>query len=166
MKTSKERLMKKGWSPREISKAFEIIEKSKIDKHPFIKFLDEYIYWIVLFAAIGANLFIAFNSLPFLLALTPSVLYPLLILIGLSFGWLFAIIIRDIENLEKHHQVITSLIVPIYTIIFFFLTTLLSNSMILKIKLNTPIHWPFSIGIAYSLAFISPYLYSHFIKRE
>ena len=166
MELSKEKLMKKGWSAKEISKTLEIIERAKKSKHPAMQLLDEYIYWIALFLAIGVNLLIAFTSLPFLVTLTPWVLYLILVVIAFSFGLFFAILINDIENLEKGYHLIIGLIVPIYSIVFFFVITTISNNIIEKINiLRTPTHNPWLIALVYSIVFISPYIYYQFVKK-
>lgn len=165
MELSKEKLRKKGWSPSEIKKTLEIAEIAKKNKHPFVKFLDSYIYWIVLLLTIFVNLFLAFTCLPYLLVLTSSILYPIIALFGFSFGLFFEVLINNLENLQKEHHLIISLVIPIYSIVFFFIIATLSNNLITRMRLSTPLHDPIIIGFVYGIVFIAPYFYYQFLKR-
>ena len=105
MKSLEKRLAEKGWAKKDIAKAIKLIEKAKQNKHPKIKLLDKAVYWLSLLIAIIGNLVISVALVPFLLVLSSFQLYAILIVIGISFGLLFELLLRKIENLAARHHI-------------------------------------------------------------
>ena len=100
MEEIKNKLVEEGWKKRDINKTIRIIEKAKENKHPKIKLLDKTVYWFSLLIAIVGNLIISISLIPVLLALKGQQLYFIIIVLGISFGLLFELLIRTIENLK------------------------------------------------------------------
>jgi len=162
MKDIKDKLIEKGWKKSDINKTLRIIEQAKKDKHPQIKVLDKFVYWFSLLIAIIGNLLISISLIPVLLALKDAQLYLVIITLGLSFGLLFELLIRSIENLKTKHHLFLGIIVPILTLINFIIV---SNNMKKLIGLENP-QSPVIIGSVYAIAFILPYISYQIFLRE
>ena len=163
MKDIKDSLIKKGWSKKDINKTVKIIEKAKKNKHPKIKLLDKYIYWICLVFVIGANCIIAVALIPELVTLKGLILYLVIITLGISFGLLFELLIRTIEHLKTEHHLFLGIIIPILALINFIIVA--KNTKIL-IGIENPQN-PITIGAIYAIAFMLPYIfYQIFLKNR
>ena len=100
-----QKLRAKGWSKADINKAANIINKAEKPKK--IQLLDEVIYWFILVIAIIGNIVISIALVPFLIALKSSFLYLVIILMAITFGFLFDSLIRDIESLLRNYPTTT-----------------------------------------------------------
>ena len=157
------RLEERGWSSAEIEKASRIIREAKEKKSSRIIMLDSIIYWAALIIAIIGNMVISIVLIPFLLALRDLLLYIIIITLGLAFGLLFDLLIRDIDSLGKHHYIIAGLFIPSLAIINVIYMTNFANTLTASINLKN-IHPPLLVGAIYTIAFIIPYLFSHIIE--
>tara|TARA_Y100000310_G_scaffold255534_1_gene263016 strand:+ start:8302 stop:8793 length:492 start_codon:yes stop_codon:yes gene_type:complete len=163
MRDIKKHLIEKGWEKRDINKAIKIIDKAKKTKHPKIKILDKAVYWFSLIVAIIGNFIISVALIPFLLALSGMQLFLFIIILGLSFGLLFELLVRGIENLETKHHLFLGIIIPILAIINFIV---ISNNIKTFIGLESP-QDPIIVGSVYAIAFILPYIsYQIFLKER
>jgi len=155
------RLTEKGWKKKEIDKALAIIKKTQ--KHPHIKILDKAVFWFSLFTAIIGNFIISIALIPALLALKNFPLYLVIITLGVSFGLLFDLLIRSIENLTARHHLLLATFIPTLAILNFII---ISVNMKYFTGLNNPQN-PFLTGAAYTISFILPYIiYQLFLKNE
>jgi len=162
MKNLKTYLSEKGWSKKDINKTIKIIQKAKEEKHPKIKVLDKLVYWFSLVFALGGNFIITLALIPELIALKGSQLYLVIITLGISFGLLFELLIRTLENLKIKHHIFLGIIVPILGVINFII---LSNNMKRLIGIESTQN-PIIIGAVYTTAFMLPYLlYQVFLKK-
>jgi len=158
-------LEKKGWAKREIEKVREILERGHIKKTKNIIFLEKKIFWIALIAAFFGNIVIAAAIVPFLIALDTFYLYLTVAIIAVSFGLLFEVLIRDIEDLEPTHHMIAGLFLPITAIISVYISILVTWHTLFGI--NNINHVPFVTGLVYAVFFITPYLiYQTMIKKR
>mgnify|MGYP001502654754 CR=1 FL=1 len=148
-------LKKKGWESHDIHRTMKIIEKGKQKKHKLIKALDLMVFWIALILAIIGNIVILFTLIPFLLMLNSWLYYLIICFLGLSFGLLFEILIRDIEHLERKHHLLIGSLLPVITIVNFILITKILNRFLVNYNLNLQI--PLFLGIFYTIAFLLPY---------
>jgi len=160
-----EKLRKKGWKKKDIKETIKIIERKKQKSKKMI-FLDKIVYWVALFIAIIGNMLIAVSILPFLLTLNEVLLYLIIVIMGLAFGLLFEIIIRDIENLEKKHHIIITILMPSISLIFFFIITIVANNIKKIIGIGTITHEPLIVGTIYAVAFILPYAVYQLILKK
>ena len=162
MKNLKNYLAEKGWSKRDINKTLKIIERAKKNKHPKIKLLDKAVYWLSLLLAITGNFVISVALIPELLALKGYQLYLIIIVLGISFGLLFELLIRTIEHLKVKHHLFLGTIVPVLAVINF---VIISNNMKRLVGLENPQN-PLVVGIVYALSFMLPYaVYQIFLKE-
>ena len=161
MENIKKYLVEKGWNKKDINKTLKIIEKAKKDKHPQIKALDKFVYWFSLLIAVIGNLIISISLIPILLVLTGPSLYIVVITLGVSFGLLFELLIRSIENLETKHHLFLSIAIPIIAVLNFII---ISDNMNELIGIENP-QDPIIIGSVYAIAFMLPYIsYQVFLK--
>ena len=163
MRSLEKSLAAKGWAKKDIAKAMKIIEQAKKNKHPKIKLLDKAVYWLSLLTAIIGNLIISIALVPFLLESNNARLYIIVIILGISFGLLFELLIRKIENLTARHHIFLGTVIPILAILNFAVVLNKMESFIgISAKQN-----PLVIGIIYSISFMLPYMiYQFFLKNR
>lgn len=164
MKITRERLEKKGWSDEEIEKALTIIQSAEEKKHPHIKLLDKSIYWIGLLLIIFGNIAFSIFLMPLLVTIEGLSLYIIIILLAGTFGVLMSILIKDIENLEKHHHLALLFVVPIVGLINFGIVVNIANHDKIATLLEVH-HNPFIIGLVYLAGFLLPYTYLVFEEK-
>ena len=156
-------LLEKGWKRKDIESAIKIIRHAKEHKHPKIKLLDKAVYWISLAVAIAGNFIISIALMPFLLALSGFRLFLFVIALGASFGLLFELLVRGIENLEAKHHLFLAITIPIVALANF---VIISDNLKKFIGIESP-QDPFIVGAVYSTAFILPYITYHiFLKNK
>ena len=156
-------LLEKGWKRKDIESAIRIIRHAKRHKHPKIKLLDKAVYWISLAVAIAGNFIISVALMPFLLALSGYRLFLFIIALGASFGLLFELLVRGIENLEAKHHLFLAITIPIVALANF---VIISDNLKKLIGVESP-QDPIIVGAVYSIAFILPYVsYQVFIKGK
>lgn len=165
MQLKEERLRVKGWTEKEIAQTKKLIEKIKRKraKHPHINLLGEATYWFLVGAVITTIIAIAYWILPLILFLPEKVFYPLIIIIGLSFGMLLWIIIKDLDHLELKHHALISAIIPLtggfsFTIILGQYSTLASS---IGHEYNSIL-----ITIIFIFSYAAPYAYHLNDKRK
>ncbi len=156
-------LIEKGWKKGDIAKTLKIIEKAKESKHPKIKLLDKAVYWFSLLLAITGNFVISIALIPELLVLEGFQLYLIIATLGISFGMLFELLVRTIENLKAKHHLFLSIITPLLAVTNF---VVISGNMKMLVGIDNPQN-PVIVGIVYALSFILPYsAYQLFLKNR
>ncbi|MBR9675908.1 hypothetical protein GOV05_02775 [Candidatus Woesearchaeota archaeon] len=150
-----QRLKEKGWSQEEIERALDTMEKT--DKHPLIARLDKIVYWVALFILIFGNFLISVMLIPFLIVMSGKVLYLLITVLALTFGFLFNILIEDIEKLDTEYKIMPELFIPALAIITMYIIVSVSNHFIEILNLNR-YNNPIIISSFYLVAFIFPYI--------
>ena len=160
------KLKDKGWNDEDINKAALIIKNSEIKKSKKLRFLDDIIFWIVLIIAIIGNLIISIILIPFLLALKGYILYSIIIIIGISFGFFFDLLIRDIEKLEKKNIIISGLFIPAIAIINISYMVRFANYIQSTLQLGNVPHSYILVSLVYAAAFMLPYLSKEFILKS
>ncbi len=162
MRRLERRLAEKGWAKKDINKAIKIIERAKKSKHPKIKLLDKAVYWLSFLIAIIGNFIISVALVPFLLE-SNTRLYLIVVILGVSFGLLFELLVRKIENLAAKHHIFLGIAIPVLAILNF---VIILNNMESLIGIAARYN-PLSIGIIYSVSFIFPYfIYQSFLKNK
>ena len=156
------RLEKRGWKNKEIAKAGSIVENANVHKTKENLFLEKRVFWILLAVIIVGNFAISVALVPLLLALKGIALYFLIIVLGISFGMLYELVIRTIEHLEKRHHLFLAAMIPLVALGSAFLISREANELVLKFKLNN-IHEPAMIGLAYSVSFVLTYIIYRFV---
>lgn len=158
------RLEKIGWNNQDIVKAIGIIRNAKQNNSKDIKFLDKRIYWILLVIIIAANFAISIALIPILIGLQGTLLYFIIITLGIVFGLLFELVIRSIENLEKKHHILLSVMIPVTALVNIFIISKISNEIISDLRIKN-FHVPLIIGLIYATSFVLPYVIYRFIFK-
>lgn len=159
MEKLKKRLKAKGWGKKDIDKAIKIIKHAKVNKHTKIKFLDKIVYWIALIIAIIGNFLISIALIPFLLVLKSFQLFLVVIVLGISFGLFFEILIRSIEHLTHKHHFYLIVIIPTIAVLNVFIITTFSEVIgVIGFAIKNE-HNPFIVGLTYGVAFIAPFIF-------
>ena len=152
-------LKEKGWSEEEIEKALQIMHaEEKQQKHIHIKKdMNRTIYWTVLLALTIGNFLISIIMIPFLLVLETFQVEVIVTVIGLVFGSLFSLIIRDIEHIEPKHHLAAAVFIPAIAIINIFVMVSVANTFSLRMDFDTTKN-PVIVSIFYVGAFLVPYI--------
>lgn len=156
------RLEKRGWSDKDIKNTVNIIKNVKQNRSKGTIFLEKRIYWILLIIIVTANLAISLALIPILMVLNGAFLYFMEIVLGISFGLLFELVIRSIEHLEKKHHVFLTILIPLTALINVFIISKISNNLIVKLNLKN-LHTPLIIALVYAVSFVLPYLIYRYI---
>ncbi|MFH1589996.1 MAG: hypothetical protein ABIB43_05500 [archaeon] len=164
MKITRDRLAEKGWSEKEIEHAMNIFEKAEKKKRQKSHLLDKSIYWIALVLMIFGTFAFSTFLIPILVTFQNVSLYFIILLLAASFGVLMSVVIKDIEDLEKHHHLLIFLIVPITAIINFLIVVNIANNNPLAHLLSTH-HNPFVVGFVYLAGLLIPYTYLVFEEK-
>ncbi|MBT3464417.1 hypothetical protein HOD20_07110 [archaeon] len=119
----KKRMKEKNWEDNYINKTLEILHIADKKKHPFLKWLDKAMVWFALFISIIGNLLVSLALGPMVLILPLWVIILMSIILGICFGALVDMLIRDIEYITHHHYIIASVFLPIIALINIFVVT-------------------------------------------
>lgn len=156
MKNLEEKLIKKGWERKYIDKAVKIFNED--NKHPLIKKLDKVVYWTALMIVIAGNFLISTVLIPFIITISNSIALGIIIFsISLTFGYLFNVLLKDIESIDNSIHIISGFFLPSISLINVYIMTNVSNHFMKLLNYNSK-HNPYLIGIIYILAFMTPYL--------
>lgn len=156
MEINPKKLKLKGWTDEDIQHAIKVLEKAEKKKHPATFFLDKMVFIIALLLAVMGNIFIAVRIIPLLVTLNDTFINIILILLGFSFGSLFALLIHDIEKLSFGHHLIASIIMPLTAIFTMFMIVDITNG--LTVIEGFKYHNPWITGIIYAISFLIPYI--------
>jgi len=152
----------KHWTPELAQKTQNILDRGEKRKSTLVTFIDNALYWIVLFVAIICNLVLSVALVPFLLTLTGGFLAFSLFIISASFGTLFSFIIHGIEKLKPTQHIIATIFIPALALINFAVITLLSNKIIISLHLSTTPHNPLLVGTYYVSGYVLPEIIAHY----
>ncbi len=143
------------------SKSKTIIVKEKANLQPFArsKELNHIVYWTTILILFIANLFMAIAMIPFILLAFSFDFYIILALLGTFSGYVFTHLIRNIENLDRHHHMIAVLTIPVFAIINMIIvsTSLESMTKLLGIASQKD---PVTVSLVYAIFFLLPYVMS------
>ncbi|MBN1386524.1 hypothetical protein JW968_06150 [Candidatus Woesearchaeota archaeon] len=155
----KQRLRSRGWSEDEITKIHSTLysEANHIKHEKFHHHSSKMLYWITLLVLLICNFAVSLFIVPFLLVLSTFFLYAVLAALGLVFGFLFNLLITDIEHLERRHHLFAAIFMPVVSIVNVFVMIHISNVIAGFFKVFI-VHDPFTLSIVYVAAFLAPYL--------
>lgn len=165
MRLQEESLKERGWSEEEIEHAREILLQAEEKRHPRKIALEKGLYWSMLAIIILGTIIGAWVIEPLLLVTTTIQAIIAIIIFGLLFGSLATILFRDIEELQIHQHIISSLVIPLTAVITSIILTRQATRIALALSLKNT-HNPFLIGVAYSIGALLPYLIHITIQRK
>lgn len=160
----REKLVKKGWSQRDVEETIDILAAAEGKKSRFVGWLDDALIWISLLIAIVGNFLMSVVLVPFLLILSGGYLYAILLASGVAFGTLFTVILKAIEEMKTEKHIITGVFIPVFGLINMYIIARLSNKLITVLQLKTSEHSPALVSMIYVFAFILPFLISQYGK--
>lgn len=116
----------------------------------------EILYWMTVLIIIIATLILSIILIPLILVLDPLPLYSLVLLLGVTFGSVFALLIRDIRGLKIHHHILALLFLPSLSVINLLIVVTLATkaASVLAIPLAVD---PIIIAVVYCCALLLPY---------
>ncbi|MBN2111476.1 hypothetical protein JW707_00080 [Candidatus Woesearchaeota archaeon] len=161
-----DRLKGKGWAEEEIRRTARILEESPEKKSPKLIMLDKIAYWTGLFLAILANFVISVMLIPFLIVMKSFYLYLALIFIGVAFGWVFSLLIADIESIKTGQHIVAWIFIPAIALINVYLMTDLSNFIAVLMEMPSSTHHSTLVSVVYVASFMLPYSISKLIKKQ
>lgn len=160
-----EKLKEKGWSEEEIERTAKIFEEAPAKKSSRLIMLDKTVYWAGLFLAIIGNFVISVLLIPFLIVLKSFYLYIALIFLGVTFGWVFSLLLKDIEEIKAGQHIVAWIFIPTIAIINIYVITNLSNLIATLMEMRASIHGAPLVSVVYVFSFMLPYSISKLIKK-
>ncbi len=159
-KSLRQRLLEKGWTEEEIAKTMNVLySDEKRDKHiGFTKATHPIIYWVGLVIAIIGNLLLSVALIPFLMILNSAQLYVILGIIGLVFGAMFSLILKDIEHVDQTHHVMAGMFIPSIALITVYVMVSVANRFNELINNPNP-HNAILLSVIYLICFSAPYFF-------
>ena len=160
-RATKIRLEGKGWTTKDILHAEEAMDKASSHDVHFSKI----VFWTALIVTIFANVGVSLLLIPFLVAFNKLMLFSIIILLAGSIGFLYSYIVTDIGHLEKKHHILAGILLPIIALVNVAGMVLISNRLIVDLKVQQNVHNPWIIGIVFGAAFIFPYFLMRIIHH-
>jgi len=144
-----------SWSKKHKTEALDILSRHK--KHKAVEFSERYFIYIALFVMLLGNIILSIALIPVILILDGIILYSILILLSLSFGFWSYYIFEDYE-LKAHHHILSKVFLPSLLFVAVFLSTLFSNWLSLSLNTYSSKN-PLYIGLVFLVAFIVPIIF-------
>ena len=163
MKTTlRERLLAKGWPPEEVDYTLTVLKSKEEKKSHLMQIIEHIVYWLAIIIAIIGNIVVAVVLIPFFLVLHAFYLYLIIIMLALGFGFLYDILITDLERLVKREMIKESIFIPALALISVGFMTHFAN--VLADTWNLTItHTPLFVGMVYALVFVSPWFVRNYL---
>lgn len=159
------KLKEKGWQEKELEYARHVMMDARVQKPRWHKILDESTLWFFFMLACLGNFAIIFLVSPLLVLFPNSALYGILMILGVSFGLLCELILRDIEHLfTGHHLYITYVMIPFVAIVG-------GLTILTKAELDLPnlfliSRHPITLSIIYTVSFLVPMFIGKYIHTK
>ncbi len=157
-KSLRHRLLEKGWTEEEIEGTLNILySEEKREKHAhFVKASHPILYWVGLVVAIMGNLILSVTLIPFLMVLSPGPVFVILGIVGLVFGALFSVILKDIEHVDESHHIMAGVFIPAIAVVTVYFMVGVANRFNTLIN-STNTHSAWLISVVYVVCFSAPY---------
>ncbi|MFT4312929.1 MAG: hypothetical protein ACMXYA_00830 [Candidatus Woesearchaeota archaeon] len=160
-----EKLRKKGWTEKELEYALYVMSQSHSHKSRKHKFLDAIMPWFLFISILAGNFIIMFTVVPLLVFMPNFVIYVILSLLGFCFGFLYEIIIRDLEHAWFiHHKIALHIIIPFIALIGGGFIFIISYAVLPQLMVFP--RPSFVFATIYILSFITPLLLAKFFIYE
>lgn len=136
----------------------EVLSEKKETKYiHFYKSGSRIIYWMTLLVLTVCNFLVTLALIPFILFLDPLQIYFTVGLLGLVFGLLFNMLVRDIEHLRVHHHMLAIIFIPIMALINFYVISSIVTRITEPLGLTKSVN-PLLLGLVYAVIFLLPYI--------
>ena len=159
-KSLRERLLEKGWTEDEIENTQAILFSRDIrEKHvSFQKTSHPILYWASLIVAIIGNFLLSVTLIPFLMILGSAQVYMILGLVGVVFGAMFNLVLKDLEHIDDTHHVVAGIFIPAMALITIYLMASVANRFNEIIQNPNP-HNALVLSLIYLFCFSAPYAF-------
>jgi hypothetical protein len=142
-----------------------ILAEAAFRKPTWVQVFDTAVYWIVLLSTILGNFVLSVILVPLLLTFTGVWLAIILVILGLLFGVLMHIIIKEIQHLKKSHYFVFEIFIPVLALINIYIITRLSNLLAPRMGITIQ-HNPWLVSVLYVMAFSLPHIISRMKKHS
>ncbi len=134
------------------------VVKPKAELLPFraTKQLDVVLYWTTILVLTLINLIVAIVIIPLLFFATSFQFYLFIILLGLLFGYVFSLLIGNIESIRPHYHLFAAMFIPLLAVINIVVIVTSADAIAASFGLELSKN-PLHISIAYVASFIAPY---------
>ena len=155
-------LRQKGWNEPDIKHAEVVLERAtRYDQH-----FSKIVFWSALVVIVFANVIVSLILIPFLMVLTPGLLYALIIVLAGTVGYLYNFLITDIGHLQRKHHLWAGILVPLLAIANMLVIVWLSNRFIGELRVKNLPHNLWIASLVFAVAFILPYVVSRLFMRQ
>ena len=136
------------------------MHKSQEQASPHIELL----FWITLFVILISNFMYTIVIIPLIL-LSSGASLLVIILLGFLAGYIFSHLMKSIQRLGMKHHLIAAILIPGLSAANLFIMIGISGkiSQILGMPASQS---PYSLFIAYTIAFLAPYLWLNVLKKK
>jgi hypothetical protein len=151
------KMRQKGWSEEELTRAHSVFSKSEQTKSTRHKFLDKLVLWGAFVIMFAGNTVALIALMPFFVIFPNTIIYVVAALIGLCFGFLYELILRDVQHtFHGHHHALAFILLPYLAIVGAIIILGYANA-----HLPNLFHYerhPILIGFIYVIGFLIPYI--------
>jgi hypothetical protein len=165
MKVLHHRLKAKGWTDKEIKNLKKIMKRADEKKSLGVFFSERIVYWIALALTIIATFFFSLILIPLIMGASTGFVYLTTLLMGICFGALFVVILKDIEHLSAKHHIAQSIILPLTAVVNIVLIVNLANRLVRDTNIGQTQSY-IGISIVYVVALLAPYILFLIKKRD
>jgi len=144
-----------------------VFDIMNLKTEPFhsVKELDLIIYWTTMLVLIIANFFAVIVIIPFLFFASNFYFFFIVAVLGLLFGYVFSLLIHNVENIGMHHHLMALLFIPIFAVFNLIVMTTSVGAISAAIGFESNKD-PATISIFYAVFFVLPYFISAARKRH
>jgi len=141
------------------SKPIKVKEKASLKALKSVKELDLILYWSTILLLIMANFFMTIAIIPFLLLASSFHFYLIIAILGMVFGYVFSLLINNIENLGMHHHLTAVLFIPVFAVINLIVISTSFSGIAALLGIESTVE-PLTVSLVYVAFFIIPYAIS------
>ena len=121
-------------------------------------------FWMATAILIATNIIISLIMVPILLVASEIQIFFVMIF-GFFSGYLFNLLLRNIDNLEKKHYIISAFLIPALAMVNVFVMMGMMQKIGDAIGIATTQN-PLAISGAYAMAFLLPHLWMNVIRKD
>ena len=158
-------LRKKGWSKEDIDRLDRAKLQALEKRRPLSRFLDSYLFWVVVILAVVTNMLVGILFVPLLLVLNSFRMYFVIVCFGVCFGLLFENLLSNFGELSHHHYLLLIGMVPAIAAVSILVFAEIANQAILFFGLPNIVHESLLIALVYGLSFMLPFALKHSQKK-
>lgn len=151
------RMRLRGWDESSLRRAQSIL--SKPSAPIFVEErIQQVLHWTVFLIIVVANFFASAILVPLLVVFPNPGLYAVVMIMGMCFGLLYAVVLSDITHLFSiFHHFTATLVIP--TLAIFNVFFIVSYVDVEYSNVFGEVRHPLVMGLFYALAFMVPYLF-------